>query len=79
MKKNVAIRVDNVKKDYKLGKVKVQVLRGLNLEIYATEFVILFGPSGSGKTTLIDLISGLEPPDSGKIFVRELEISKLNE
>jgi len=73
------IKVDNLKKNFSLGKIKVSVLRGVNFEIYSKELVILFGPSGSGKTTLIDMIAGLEPPDSGKIFVRELEITKLRE
>ncbi len=77
--KKVCIQVENVKKKYKLGKVTVRVLRGVSFEICSTELVILFGPSGSGKTTIIDLIAGLDSPDSGSIFVRELEISKLKD
>jgi len=77
--KNIVIKVDNLKKNFTLGKIKVSVLRGVNFEIFSKELVILFGPSGSGKTTLIDMIAGLEPPDCGKIYVRELEITKLEE
>lgn len=77
--KNVAIRVDNVKKNYKLGKVKVSVLRGVSFEIRPTEYVILFGPSGAGKTTVLDLIAGLEAPDYGKIQVREVIVNELPE
>ncbi|MCX6811572.1 MAG: ABC transporter ATP-binding protein [Candidatus Berkelbacteria bacterium] len=77
--KKVVISVDNVKKRYKLGKIFVDVLRGVDFEIHSTEFVILFGPSGAGKTTLVDLIAGLDLPDSGKIKVRNLTINELPE
>lgn len=79
MTKNAVIKLKDVKKDFKLGKVTVHVLRGVSFEIYSTEFVILFGPSGAGKTTVIDLVAGLDRPDSGIISVRDMNIKKLDD
>ena len=79
MNKSAVIKVINIKKNFKLGKVKVEVLRGVSFEIYSTEFAVLFGPSGAGKTTVIDLIAGLERPDSGKIKVRDMDIKELDD
>ena len=57
------LRISNVHKRYG----RVEVLRGLDLELTAGEFVTLLGPSGCGKTTLLRLIAGLEVPDAGEI------------
>lgn len=47
-------------KTYQMGEVTVQALRGIDLEIYEREFVVLLGPSGSGKSTLFNILGGLE-------------------
>jgi putative ABC transport system ATP-binding protein len=54
---------------YQLGNAKVEVLKDITLSIPTGKFVALCGPSGSGKTTLLNLISGIDRPTSGKIFV----------
>ena len=56
-------------KTYWLGEMEVQVLVGIALVVAKGEFVALCGPSGSGKTTLLNLISGIDKPTSGKVFV----------
>jgi putative ABC transport system ATP-binding protein len=69
------VTVSKLSKSYVRGKQEVVVLRDLDLEIEAGDFVALMGPSGSGKTTLLNLIGGLDQPTSGTINVagRQLE------
>jgi len=79
MAKNIVIQIKGVKKSFEMGKIVVDVLKNINFEIYSSEFVILFGPSGAGKTTIIDLVAGLDKPDEGEIFVRDEDITQLDE
>jgi putative ABC transport system ATP-binding protein len=73
------IKVQNVSKSYWRNSLEIPVLNNISLEINQGEFVALMGPSGSGKTTLLNLISGIDKPTSGKIFVSDVEITSLNE
>jgi putative ABC transport system ATP-binding protein len=57
-------------KEFDVGENKIPVLKKINLDIYTGEFVIIFGPSGCGKSTFLNTILGLEPPTSGKIFIK---------
>ena len=63
------IEIDSVIKIYKRGHIEVAALRGLSCKFYAGEIAVIVGPSGCGKTTLLNLIGGLDRPNSGKIFV----------
>jgi len=72
------IKVENVTRTYKTGKVETQALRGVNLSIQSGEFTALVGPSGSGKTTLLQLIGCLDQPTSGRVFVNGKDVSLLN-
>ena len=63
------VSIRNVTKAYQLGKNKVEVLHGINLEIPKGDFLALMGPSGSGKSTLLNLIGGLDSPTAGEIEV----------
>ncbi len=73
------LKVKNLHKIYKIGKLETKALRGVNLEIDGGEFTAVVGPSGSGKTTLINLIGGLDTPDEGKIFLNNREITGLGQ
>ncbi len=63
------IEIDSVIKIYKRGHIEVAALRGLSCKFYPGEITVIVGPSGCGKTTLLNLIGGLDRPNSGKIFV----------
>ena len=73
------IKIENVSKTYRKGSQDVPVLRGLNLDVEAGEFVALMGPSGSGKTTLLNCIAGIDRPTSGSVSVGGTEVSSLSE
>ncbi len=69
----------NIKKTYQQGKVQVAALRGVSLSIDRGGFVALAGPSGSGKTTMLNIIGGLDMPDSGSVVVDEHAFDKMNQ
>ena len=69
---------ENVKKDYIIGEVTVQALRGLTFEIEPASFVSFVGPSGSGKTTLLNLIGCLDKPTEGSLAVAGAEVISLD-
>ncbi len=66
---NAIVEIDNVTKDYPLGKVTVRALRGVSLSIGKGEFAAIAGPSGSGKTTLLNLIGCVDTATTGKVTV----------
>ena len=72
------VRLERITKEYRLGHSTVQALKGIDLSVDAGEFLALAGPSGSGKTTLLSLISGIERPTSGHVFVDEIDVGGLS-
>jgi len=69
----------NLKKTYMLGKVPVNVLRGVNLRVESGDFLAILGPSGSGKSTLLNLIGALDKPTEGKMLIEGVDVSTLND
>jgi putative ABC transport system ATP-binding protein len=66
-------------KTYTSGEVKVQALRGIDLEIAAGEVVVLLGPSGSGKSTLLNIMGGLDHATSGRLYFKGTDLTRLND
>ncbi len=65
--KAVVFRARGLTKTYPMGEVQVQALRGVDLDLYAGEFVVLLGASGSGKSTLLNILGGLDAPSAGEV------------
>ncbi len=76
--KRTIVRVVGVKKVFTMGTQTLEALKGVDLEIYAGEYVSIMGPSGSGKSTLFNMIGGLDKPTDGKVFIDEVDISQLD-
>jgi putative ABC transport system ATP-binding protein len=66
-------------KVYRTGEVEIHALRGVDLDLFAGEFVVLLGPSGSGKSTLMNILGGLDVPSSGSVRYREHDLSSADE
>jgi len=73
------LRAENVSKSYQMGEIEVKALQETSFEIHDGEFVVILGPSGSGKSTLLNIIGGMDLPTSGKVFLRDEEITAYNE
>jgi putative ABC transport system ATP-binding protein len=63
------LELENIKRSFGEGESKVEVLKGIDLEIEKGEFCVLLGPSGSGKSTLLNIIGGIDRADSGSISI----------
>lgn len=73
------IDVRDVVKVYETGAGKFTALKGVNMQVDTHEFVAVIGKSGSGKSTLVNMISGIDRPSAGEVFVDDTPIHKLNE
>lgn len=71
------LKTENVMKTYMSGEVEVIALHEMNIAIKKGEFTAIAGPSGSGKSTLLNLLSGLDKPTSGKVFINQKPISDM--
>ena len=72
-------RVENLSKVYGSGAAEVKAVDGVTFSVKKGEFVAIIGASGSGKSTLLHMIGGVDRPTSGKVFVEETDIYRLNE
>ncbi|AKB50978.1 ABC transporter, ATP-binding protein [Methanosarcina barkeri str. Wiesmoor] len=73
------IKLTDVWKIYQMGEVEFAALKGINLEIYEGEFLIILGPSGSGKSTMMNLLGCLDMPSKGTVCLNSKDISELSE
>ncbi|MEM3699907.1 MAG: ABC transporter ATP-binding protein [Candidatus Bathyarchaeia archaeon] len=75
--KGLDIKIRDLVKVYRIGKIEVQALRGLSMDVKAGELISIIGPSGSGKTTLLNIVGGLDQATAGKVHVGETEVTAL--
>jgi putative ABC transport system ATP-binding protein len=68
--RQAVFRIRGITKVYHMGEVDVHALRGIDLDLFESEFVVLLGPSGSGKSTLLNILGGLDVPTSGSVEYR---------
>src|SRR5437667_7399918 len=79
MSSGAIIQTRDLRKIYRVGKVEVPALRGVDLIVGAGEFLSIVGPSGSGKSTLFHIIGGLTPPTSGQVRVGGQDLSAMTD
>ena len=68
-----------ITKVYHMGEVDVHALRGVDLDLYRGEFVVLLGPSGSGKSTLLNILGGLDSPSAGTVFYGDQQLTDFDD
>jgi putative ABC transport system ATP-binding protein len=73
------ILAQRIVKNYRLGEVDVEVLKGVDLDVKEGEYVALMGPSGSGKSTLMNILGCLDVPTTGEYWIGDREVSKLTD
>jgi lipoprotein-releasing system ATP-binding protein len=71
------IRAENISKSYKMGKARLDVLRGVSVSVKKGEFAAIVGASGSGKSTLLHILGALDRPDDGTVFYADQALNKL--
>ena len=70
------LQIQGIQKSFGAGDSRVDVLKGLDLDIERGEFCVLLGPSGSGKSTLLNIIGGLDRYDSGDLIINGISTKK---
>ena len=75
----VVFRTCGLTKVYRTGMVEVQALRGIDLDIFEAEMLVLLGPSGSGKSTLLNILGGLDTPTSGEVLFRGQALTRMSD
>jgi len=72
----VIMEVTDITKEYIMGEITVNALRGVSFSLYAGEFVVMLGPSGSGKSTCLNIIGGIDKPTSGTVIFNQRDYAK---
>jgi putative ABC transport system ATP-binding protein len=78
-KPEVVFKARSLTKVYRMGQVEVHALRGVDLELYEGECVVLLGPSGSGKSTLLNILGGLDVPSAGCVHFRDHDLTQYDD
>ena len=78
MTTNNILRMENISKNYKLGKTEIRALKDIDFEIFEGDLVVFAGASGSGKTTLLNIIGLLDEPSSGTLWIENEDVTSGN-
>lgn len=73
------LKAVNIKKNFDLDKTKLQILKGIDINIQGVEFVTIMGKSGSGKSTLLNILSTLDTPSEGEVYFEDVKIDNLSD
>ncbi len=73
---DTVFRARGLTKVYEMGEVRVHALRGVDLDLYSSELVVLLGPSGSGKSTLLNILGGLDTASDGSVSYHDIELTR---
>jgi putative ABC transport system ATP-binding protein len=76
---DAVFRAHAVTKVYEMGEVRVHALRGVDLDLYQGELLVLLGPSGSGKSTLLNILGGLDTATSGEVLYRDQDLTRADD
>lgn len=76
---NALIDIQQIKRDFQLGNETINVLKGIDLQIFKGEYVALMGPSGSGKSTLMNILGCLDTPTSGTYILNNKDVSQMHD
>ena len=77
--RNPVFRTEGITKVYGEGHAAVHALRGVDLELYEGEMVVMLGASGSGKSTLLNILGALDTPTDGRVFFHDRELTRLSD
>ena len=77
--RTAALEAHAITKSLPLGRERINILKGISLQVERGEFVAIVGPSGSGKSTLLGIIAGLDNPTGGQVFVDGVDVTKMGE
>ena len=72
------VRTRGVKRVYQMGKLTLEALKGIDMEVQRGEYISIMGPSGSGKSTLFNMIGALDKPTEGKVYIDEVDVAQLD-
>jgi len=79
MSKDTLVEGSNLKKIYRMGEVSVHALRGVNVNFYDSEMVVVLGASGSGKSTLVNIVGGMDRPSEGELYINGKSLHEAGE
>jgi len=79
MPRDPTLRTRDLTKIYRSGEVEVHALRGVSLDLYPADLVVLLGPSGSGKSTLLNILGGLDSASGGEAWFKDLQLTGLDD
>jgi putative ABC transport system ATP-binding protein len=77
--RKTVFRARGLSKIYDMGEVQVHALRGVDLDLYAGELIVLLGASGSGKSTLLNILGGLDTASEGHVYYHDIDLTNADE